>query len=723
MRKTLNYQGIEYYRLNELLKEHPTCEYIAERKDLANMVFSFYGERYVTAEGWNEFEKQIMLSEEYYNPANVADKYKYRSANEDIYLYPVLNKAVLTCEHNGCLYYKKKDVDSLPDISAVYSKAYGIDLVPVSELVRHHNDNRLYGTGNIVFSSRNIRYLYSSKELFKTPYQDCVYGKYADVCREFEYRCERYKEEEWFENILGGFKPGKKITYDLLKKHYVSEINHSKSAYRESVAKRFIASSKKIYESINREIFALSESEIYQRIGIGIFCEKYDVKFLNYIQSEYPDFCAGVNFRIRTNNVYSSGGAYVMPAEDFAELYDASVDVKRHLKNACEDYMYARYWLFVLVLLVNFERGKDVVNMPILDLPYEYDLSSIEKNGLSNAEIIFINKVFGIEAKGILSSKRLKKKDYYTTTEILPALAYAIYICNTHAKEMGALNLFDARKGYSSERILNKLGPEFEGINSRTLNYTLAYYFEKTGDQATQYRKDVYRYLSILRGHMMETPMSISAVTACYIKSLAENDNVEEMARGIIEKGPFGWMYIALLNAAECLPNNTNMEVQAVVNARDIFRPSDAEQISKFYLNIDKEREECLLELKKYNKSIIQDFIANLGKIGTFRDESRFPCLFANACPHKEKQCRYCEFSVKTLLAMETYEDELKKIVKQLKETGNDVVRKKNLYLFTIILNVFNDFQKMYGKDVLEALIDVDELHDLVRLVDSLEKE
>lgn len=712
MKKTLNIHGKNYFLLSEFIDLHPSHRNIYQRKEMAKRVLSFWGNSYIDKETWIELERLIEIDKEYYYPTNIEEKYGYNIANFENRVLNVFKMMGVTESDGNTTYYKRDIVDKYKNASELYTDYFHTNVVCGFDLIRYHNseENRLYHKGNLLISGFHLQFIYPKERQVYLNNELCILVDIKDAYKEFEYRCKNSTELDYLENYFGkDLKYAK--TYSLIHDFYIDTINHSNSFNRETKATQLVQLFWYLYSLLSKELFEYDEKEIKELIfnDHKLSNNKVIIHFLNYVQENYPLFLPDVvDMRVEAKNKKSDYDGIIMPEEEFAEIYSAAIDVNRHVQNAYNDYAYAQYWLYVLLLLSNFSRSCDIKSLSILDIPLEYEWGAFCNEEISKTDAEIICNEYETKAKNELIQKNLQQKRLYFLEEQKPAVAVAIIICIGHAKRRNIRKIFSSKNSYGTKRIYEKLGEPFEEISNKKLNYTLATFFEGTGSDSDNYRYNVYRELSIMRGHKLKGPLDRSNTTLIYIKHFNEDLAVSKMSLHSFQRGPFGWIYHVMLVYAGEKYKDLSEETERINEIQRIFRPSDIESISEFIIEEDKERAEILKYLKKMDRERIRVFLRNLGINGTFKTRPDLPCIFAKNCPRIGMNCLYCEFSIKTIHAVHTYKSELESVFNVLENSDNTVLLKKGMYLLYKILRVFQELRIEYSAEYVNAFIDMD---------------
>lgn len=717
MKRILNYHGIDYYDVNDLLQLHPTQSYICERKNIASKLFTFHGKKYATQETIEDICMQIDLAENYYSKFNVETIFNCQGEYEDV-LSPVLSKILDPKRYNGELYFKKSDIDKYHSLSELYSEYAGRNVVTAKELVRYHNSTRMYYMGNLYISQKHLDFLYKKSEQIFVNGQVCIEYK-INALNDFEKRCCCSNEITCFDIYFDG-RYNFPITMKLMKDYYRGVINKSTASNRQRTATSHIHMIDVFFAQLTKEIIYYTYEEIINNIFCNplLITNKMIIGFLGYVKKKDDNFIPEIEeLYLRSNNSSKFDSRQIYTPEQFAAIYDECLNINRHVENAYNDHAYAQYWLYIMLQLSNFIRSEDILNLPIFDLAKEYEWGYFCDHKMSEAEAHNICNICEIKAKNILIGKTQEKKRVYITTEMYIPLAISIVICNGHAKKRKLKSMFSCSKSISGNRIYQKMGEPFFQISNHKMNYSLATYFEQTGNEAEEYRSQVYTYLSYMRGHQINNPLAVSNTTMIYIKAANHDQNISNMSYHATQRGAFGWLYHLLLDYANERFDSLDEETRRIRELQKRYSPDDMEKLSEFVINNLDERMRVLNQLRQPSRENIQLFLSQIGMPGTFKTIQDLPCIMGRFCTKTGNACVYCEFSIKTVNALRIYKKELYNIIEKLSNEKYDNNIKKYMYLAYKILIVLKDVRSEFGAEYLSSYIDMEDIKDRMNLL------
>lgn len=721
MKKVLNYKGTDYYLFNEFLAEHPNHQYIEERKAFKGTVMSFHNKKFITKDTWKAMEYAAHLDEDMMNVwASVSHIIGngYRLDNEITDLLDMMFEYEVS---NGTHYYKKSDIEPVHSLSDLISMYTGETVISAIELIQHHNQNRLLHADLLILSEYHIPFLYPKRRLTDINGILCIKTSADNPYDEFEHILETTNHMAYFDNYFDGCRKFPE-TLGFIKEYYRNTINYSNASNRDAQAKANISLLYRFYTQINKELTSYSITNLKKFLDENSYFSnnKYLVQFIEYIRQKNKEFLPNLEqLRVKADNDRNDYEGILYSPEEFSAIYDAAIDVSRHIENSYNDYTYAQYWLSVLLLLTNFIRQSDIFNTPILDYPYSFDWEYFIDNPIKLHEAQAICNHFEANAKNIRIGKTGKKKSIHFLQDQIEAVAIALVICNDFAKRKNFPKLFSMRN-ISPDRIYAKLGEPFYEIGNRKMNYTLATYFEKIGTEATKFRGEVYKLLGYMRGHKSKNPLSPSETTLAYIKADNTDSDVSLIAYHTVSRGTFGWLYHIMLDYAGESFVSMDEESERILNLQEKYNPNNIEQLSEYLKNEKVARINVLQTLTSFTKGDVKLFLQNIGNSMALKGAKEFPCILGRNCPKGCHDCAYCEFSIKTIHSMMVYKNELERIIEILNNTKNISEIKKNMYLLFKIMIVVKDFKKefdVFDKDYINAFIDPKDIMERMDLL------
>lgn len=724
MKKVLNYNGIDYYLFNEFLSEYHGYQHIDERKVFKGTVMSFHNERFITEDTWKAMEYAVHIDKDMISSFNAVDKIFGSGSHMHDNIAGMLDEVIPYEKYEGKHYYKKIDIENFPNISELASVYNGEPLISISDLIKYHNQNRLLHADLLVLSNYHFYYLYPRRRIVEINEMLFIRGNIEDAIDKFEEILENTSFPDFFANYFDG-ETRYKDTLSLMRGYYKIKVNNSASSNRDKVAKEYVSILYDFYKCLSKNLALYSIGEVKELLenNPAFAKSKVLIQFIEYVRNENKEFLPALTeFRLQASNEKLDCEGILYSPEEFSSIYDAAIDVSRHVINAYNDFTYAQYWLVILLLLTNFIREIDIFNTPIIDYPYSFAWDYFKNNQIHLHEAQAICNHFELNVSNIRISKNNEKKTVHFLQDQIEAVAVAIIICNDHAKKKALPKLFSMRS-IDSKRIYAKLGEPFYNIGNRKMNYTLATFFEDVGNKANIYRKSVYSFLSYMRGHRMSTPLSPSDTTLLYIKAANSDTSATEISYHTVSRGIFGWLYHMMLDYVGETFSSLDEETERIINLQEKYNPNNIEQLSDYLMHEKIVRMNVLKMLNSFSKGDIKLFLQDIGTPITIKGAKEFPCIFGRNCPKACSDCAYCEYSIKTVHSLLVYRDEIERILSVLNTTNSTYEIKKNMYLLFKILIVIKDFKHEFDdvdKDYINAFIDIKEIKARMDLLPPL---
>ena len=713
MKTILIIDGIEYVLLSELINKLGNIYSVFSSEDFSDYIFDFHGRKYISLSNAQNIEKHLVIYRNNYDSKYVVRKYDIRLSEE----LSMIKRHIKNIKYQGEIYFDKNEIDKYNSLTDFYKDVLGVNVIPASELVKHYNSRkeRIFFLDNLQLTESALKLLYGHNERISISGRLFI-KMYENVYDDFEERCKTFGEKEFFYNYLSPKKEAR-VTWELMKDFYFSELNHCTSPSRNKLFIKILKIFAEIYDLLDKELYLYDIDWISNYILSNSTYINHGqvVKLLNTIKKKYPSFCPEIKgeFVRRANNWRTQYKKEILDAKKFAMIKIEAINIDRHLFSALQDYYYAQSWLYVLVLLSNFWRSSDVLSLEPIDSYQNINNEYLYDNRLTLVESSKICNNFEICAKKILIKKNLKKRRVYIPEDHKQALATALVICSNFAREKKLKTIISC--AFDCNRLFNKLGEPFSYLNGRIMNYTLATYFEAEGEsEGGKYRSEVYDYISIMRSHKRKNSLDHSEVTQTYIQSQC-CEEVEEISFHLSQRGGFGWMYHVLLNLSGIEFDSMGEETDYIVALQRKYDPQAIESIAQYIYFEASERKNILEQIRKWDRAEISSFLKNCGTIGTYKQSPDLPCIMGNNCPNVGRKCTLCQWSVKTIHSMMIFSEEIDETIKEIENTENTNTIKKYAFQLVRLLRVVLEFEREYGKDYVSVFVDMDKIKEKLK--------
>ena len=527
------------------------------------------------------------------------------------------------------------------------------------------------------------------------------------------------------------------IQYSLLQ---INSMNGSNTYRRGRVLlyKRFY---KKIVNEFNNEIFLIPMTKIEEMLHENSPFKKVEKKvlipFLRYVYSQ-KDMDPDLEFSLLSNNKRTNDQDIYSP-ELFHELYQYVKMTQEHIRPAIKNRHYANMWVYTILLLTDFIRGQDLImNTPSIDLEV-LDITSFDsfnKNGLSNHESqLIINQLY-LHFRNKRASKTDQLLTFIVAPDLVEPLAHALAISELHRRNQGNDLLLDTflEGRYSRVRTQGKMRhknffqqlkttSEFQ-FSSLKMNRTVATYLFYSITEEDGQDSDLSLHLSqVSRSHKN------SDSTSRYIQATNKDGSINRVSYNLFRRGHFGWLYNYLLlyvsqfeNTQDTLEERSNI----IERTREEIAPNKLENLAEFVhnslipidlknqsndmetfmQNIYNKKQSVISKLKNYSKQEIRDIITNLAKGNLPSKNEGAQCLVYPDCKKPLlSSCFSCEYVIPGNLMLIQLNEELKRLINNLKDLTNEVIIKRESMFLMHALLIWKEARIAFGEDKVNAYI------------------
>lgn len=527
------------------------------------------------------------------------------------------------------------------------------------------------------------------------------------------------------------------IQYSLLQINSMSGSNTYRRG-RVLLYKRFY---KKIVNEFNNEIFLVSMTEIEEMLHKNSPFKKIEKKvlipFLRYVYSQ-KDMDPDLEFSLLSNNKQTSDQDIYSP-ELFHEIYQYVKMTQEHMHNAIKNRYYANMWVYNILLLTDFIRGQDLImNTPSIDLE-ALNITSFDsfiENGLSNRESQSIINQLYLHFRNKRASKTDELLTFLVAPDLVEPLAHALVISELHRDtETNELLLGTFLEGrYSKVKTQGKMRhknffqqlkttSEFQ-FSSLKMNRTVATYLFYSITEEDGQDSDLALHLSqVSRSHKK------SDSTSRYIQSTNKDGSINRVSYNLFRRGHFGWLYNYLLlyvsqfkNTQDTLEERSNL----IESTREETTPNELENMAEFVhnnlipidlkdhsndmeafmQNIYNKKQSVISKLKNYSKEEIHDIITNLAKGNLPSKNEGAQCLVYPECKKPMlSNCFSCEYVIPGNLMLIQLNEELKRLINNLKDLTNEVIMKRESMFLMHALLIWKEARIAFGEDKVNAYI------------------
>lgn len=478
---------------------------------------------------------------------------------------------------------------------------------------------------------------------------------------------------------------------------------------------------KTMISHMDKEISGYSDMELTKLIQENDFTsitKQHTVWFLGYIYSLESD---KLNFNVEMvmlkREKLKSEKDFYSP-EEWVGFINTFFDIDLHIERAYNDCSYARYWLYAVLHMSLAWRKSDVLNMPAMEClvdVWSYTLDWFDSNILTLAQAQkMINSIKLVAEQYCIQKTGARKHFNIPRIAVLPT-AVAFLICEQWRRKKGDKGLFGKLR-IEAEKMSAwfHLETDFSSIKA---NRTLLSFFNEKAGEINSLSGDAGFLTSYMRSHAVN-PMGIADITTTYLRSTYDERETVEMGKQIVDRGAFGWLYHKLLDAAGNKKSSFKENTGMIAEMRKNLSIQKVEDISGLLYGIAAEKEALLKEIYAWDDAEIKEK-AGLLLSGTLLSKSDdIYCLLNGRCPyHTESKCMLCRYSIPTTFSLMLVEDELKRLLMELKGTREEfrVDRIRLTYQIGKLIMILQEASMEFGYEYLESYIDYEEINELIK--------
>lgn len=473
---------------------------------------------------------------------------------------------------------------------------------------------------------------------------------------------------------------------------------------------------------MDKEITEYSDTELVALIRNKEFTsttKEHAIWFLKYIYKEQPEKCCfNVEATLLKREKIKAEDDYYSP-EEWTAFINTFFDVDRHLEHAYENCRFARYWLYSILHMSLAWRKSDVLNIPPLEILGDvgiYTLAWFESNIFTLIDAQKIINCIKLPVEQYCIQKTGARKHFNIPRIALIPTAIAFIICEHWRRKKGDVTLFGKFIVYKNEiKELFDLEIDFLSLKA---NRTLLSFFNEKASEINELSGQAGFLTSYMRSHKT-TMMGNSDTTTIYLHSTYDERESISMAKQIVDRGAFGWLYHELLemsgNEKTTFKENTNQ----IAELRKNVSPQQVVAISGAMYNIAKERDMLLDEIYSLHDSEIKEKAAALLHGGLLSKTDDVYCLMSNRCPYPtENNCILCRYSIPTTFSLMLVGEELKRL---LMELGSQCMKFKTdrarlTYQIGKLIIILKEAISEFGYEYIETYIDYEEINKLITI-------
>ena len=446
--------------------------------------------------------------------------------------------------------------------------------------------------------------------------------------------------------------------------------------------------------------------------------KQFTVWFLRYVYEYKPEkLKCDVEVNMLRRDKMKKNTDFYTP-EEWKAFRDVFFDTSRHLNRAYESCVYARYWLYAVLLMPLAWRKSDVLNMPALDNLIDisqYTLEWFEGHSLSKEEAQRIINYTKLSAEQYLIQKTGKKKHFNIPQEALIPTATALIICEQWRRKKGDGRLF-GNFCIKAGRIKKLFGLETDFLSLKA-NRTLLSMFNETVSDMSELSGNAGYLTSYMRSHKVSKKGNAD-ITTKYLHSTYNERESISMGMQMIDRGAFGYVYDRLLMLVGDRPSAFSKNTELIAKMKEVLPVERAEGISGALLGIAQERDRLLAEIYSWHEDEVQEKAELLfsGKLLS-RTEDIY-CLMNGKCPYPtEDKCMLCRYSIPTTYSLTLAGEELMRLLIELGKTcKEDKYDRINLtYQIGKLIMILKEAIARFGYEYIETYIDYGKINELIQ--------
>lgn len=443
------------------------------------------------------------------------------------------------------------------------------------------------------------------------------------------------------------------------------------------------------------------------------------IHFINYLKDKEIIKIKDCITVKRYANLKNDNDFYTL--EEWNTFIKNALDIDRHIKNAMNNVVYARFWLFLLLHLCLAWRRSDILALPKLDNLSDiekYDLNWFCNNAFTAKDAVYIINSTKLMAEQYLTQKTKTEKHFIIPMSFQIPVAIAIIIVENWRRLLDKDTLFADTKCHNID-MAKYLGNEVSTFSSLKANRSLLSFMDKTAEEvgAEQYIK----ITSYMRSHKInyynfsaDGKLNFASnITSQYLHANYSEKELNEMLIHLYDRGPFGWLYDSLINiSSDRNSKQMHEKTDLIVKVKDSLSAKNIEEIADCIRSQNLKKENVINELLKLSKEEIKEKIIKLADNHLYSRQNDICCI-TDKCKYPLKfECLDCEYSIPTMHTLLSVLSELNNIFLNIEQNPpryeHDRIRTidKMLKLFSII----KEAREALGMEYVDAYVNFIEL-------------
>ncbi|MFY8295420.1 MULTISPECIES: hypothetical protein [Bacillus cereus group] len=402
----------------------------------------------------------------------------------------------------------------------------------------------------------------------------------------------------------------------------------------------------------------------------------------------------------------------VLDFETFKDIYEFCHEIDLHIDRAISNKKYASLWLYVMVLITNSWRHRDVLRIPSIT-PELIGIRNIQWFKYNTLNVAQGQKIINIiHSLRLVTAKNGMPRDFTCNFDLIVPMVTAMCICEFHRRKTNIPILVDVTDGIEEAKEKNGKIKKSDDIGNDYLQKNFFLYSSKLRDVRfsslianNSLMEHLFYSIKEKKGKgnsvfelMMKYRSHKSTITQEYIRCDGNKTSLQ-----LFDRGEFGFIFDRLV---EILTENKTHSIKERTNEikkfKMFFEPIEVENLFSFLKEREVEKRSLsseLLTLKPHDALELARKMY-LGEMPA--KQNNVQCLTYPKCHRKSNQfsCHSCVFAVHNVYALTAIFNEFEERVKIYAEAKKSGIRKREIKIIVniqdVILEAINQFGQEY---------------------------
>lgn len=461
--------------------------------------------------------------------------------------------------------------------------------------------------------------------------------------------------------------------------------------------------------NLDKEIEQYSNDEIID-LFVKIKCcnsTKYMLsKFLNFLTENY-EVSFDMNFKLKkVARIKQYDDFYSL--DEWQKYINFIYDIDKHIEKAFSDYVYARYWLFLMLQCNLAWRKIDILcfpPLPMLDIE-KYNMKWFEENEFTLEEAQIIVEASKEHIEQYLVKKTGVRKHFIIANSFMIGVAIGIIICEQFRRSIDGNDLFN-NIDIKAYKLVNVIGKEVDGFSNLKACRSLLSFANEIGAQTLS--GNAISIASYMRSHKTNA-YSFSNTTTIYLKTTYDEKELLSLPAQMNELGLFGWFYNDILKILDIEPKN---KTKMIANLQKEFSPKKIDNFANMLMNEQKMRDEILNEVLHMEDTNLEQYLfqISIGKHPGKQDG--FQCM-KDKCPYPTNdKCVNCIYSIPTIHCVGVIGQATNDILDELLQDDGkltDLDVKRLSYQLYKLLSLLKEAKVSFGDNFVDTIANYSEI-------------